>query len=115
MLRMDVVGYTCWRVLAWSGLIAAVFLLASLLQAVATGSTAGAVEAVSTPSQLSSATAAELDGDEVRAGDPSVLADIGFLAHLPEANCEMTATQPLYAGQSTWVTQTGWQCADPLP
>ena len=29
MLRMDVASYGCWRVLAWSGLIAAVFLLAS--------------------------------------------------------------------------------------
>jgi hypothetical protein len=36
-MQADVVGYRCWRVLAWSGLIAAVFLFASLLQAVATG------------------------------------------------------------------------------
>jgi len=111
-MQVDVVGYRCWRVVAWSGLIAAVFLFASLLQAVATGGAAGAVEAGPTQIQLSSATAAGTDGDAVLTGDPGVLADIAFLA---KPNCEMTASQPLYAGQNTWVTERRWTCANPPP
>lgn len=33
-MHVDVVGYRCWRVLAWSGLITAAFLIASVLQTV---------------------------------------------------------------------------------
>jgi hypothetical protein len=110
-MQVEVVGDRCWRVLAWSGLIAAVFLFASLLQAVATGGATGAVEAGPTQIQLFSAIAAVTDGDEVPAGDPGVLADIGFLA---EPNCEMTASQPLHAGQNTWVTERRWTCANRL-
>jgi hypothetical protein len=114
-MQLDTGGHTCWRVLAWSCLIAAVVLFASLLQAAATGGAAGTVEAGPTQLQLSSATAAGTDGDEGRAGDPGVLADIGFLAHPREGTCEMTGSQPLYAGQNTWVTESRWTCANPLP
>jgi hypothetical protein len=114
-MQVDVVGHRWWRVLAWSGLIAAVFLFASLLQAVVTGGAAGSVEAGPTQIQLFSATTAVTDGDEVRAGDQGVLGDIGFLAPPSEANCEMAASQPLYAGQNTWVAERRSKCAFQLP
>src|SRR5438128_12544305 len=114
-MQVDVAGFAWWRVLAWSGLTAGALLLASLLQAVATVGTAGAVESKPTPIQLSSASAGVTDAHEIRVGDPGVLADLSFLAHPPDANCEMTARQPLYTGQNSWVTQASWQCADPVP
>jgi len=84
-IQEDLTGFACWRVLPWSGLMASALLLASLVQAVATGSTAGAVESVPTPIQP------------------------------PDASCEMAARQPLYTGQNSWVTQSRGHCTDLLP
>jgi len=88
--RIGVTGHRCSKVLAWSALLAGALLLASLFQAVLTNSIERAVQPESTPIHVSSATASL-------------------------ANCEMIIGPPLYAGQNTWVTQTRWQCADPLP
>ena len=70
--------HTCWRVLAWSGLIAGSLLPASLLQAVATAGSEGAIQAERTPMDLFAATATR-------------------------TNCEPIVVQPLYVGQNTWV------------
>ncbi len=83
-------NHTCWRVLAWSGLIAGSLLLASVLQAVATAGSEGASQAERTPMDLSAGTATR-------------------------TNCETIVGQPLYVGQNTWVAQTHWQCANAVP
>jgi len=70
--------HTCWRVLAWSGLIAGSLLLTSLLQALATAGSEGAIQAERTPMDLFAATATR-------------------------TNCETIVGQPLYASQNTWV------------
>ena len=71
-------SHAWWRVLAWSGLIAGSLLLTSLLQALATAGSEGAIQAERTPMDLSAATATR-------------------------TNCETIVGQPLYVGQNTWV------------
>ena len=71
-------SHRCWRVLAWSGLIAGSLLPASLIQAVATAGSEGAIQAERTPMDVSTATATR-------------------------TNCQTIVGQPLYAGQNMWV------------
>jgi hypothetical protein len=89
-LGVRVTSEWCWQVVAWSALVAGALLLAALFQAVLTAGIERAVQAESTSIHVSPATAALTD-------------------------CQMIIGPPLYAGQNTRVTQTRWQCADPLP
>ena len=89
------------QVLGWSSLIASALLLASLLNAGVTNGTGQVVQAAPTRVLPSPSTAALADGDEVRAP---------LLANAPEANCEMSVRQPLYAGLNNWVTEMRWSC-----
>jgi hypothetical protein len=91
----------CWEVLGWSSLVAGALMSASLLNAGVTNGTGGVVHAAPTRILSSPATAALADGDDVRAR---------FLADAPEAICQLSAGQPLYAGLNTWVAETHWSC-----
>jgi hypothetical protein len=71
-------SHTCWRVLAWSALMAGSLLLTALLQALATAGSEGASQAERGPMDLSAAIATR-------------------------TNCETIVGQPLYVGQNTWV------------
>lgn len=87
---------------AWGVMLASLLALASLFNAVASSALSGPSATAPTPGRLSPATAALADGDDVRAR---------FLAERAAADC---ATQPLYAGQNSWVPQYS-RCTDALP
>ena len=98
MAQAWVRGEASWRVVRWGSLLGSSFVLASLFNAAVTNGLGG----VSSDRNLSPATAALADGDDVRAG---------LLAGLPAANC---ATQSLYAVQNSWVPLYS-RCTDALP
>lgn len=80
-----------WKVGAWSLVLGSTLALTALFHAVASSALGGPSAAAPTPVRLSPATAASAYGDEMR---------VGLLADPPAANC---TTQPLYAGQRSWV------------
>jgi hypothetical protein len=95
MAQAQVTTGRCRQVAGWSSLIAAALLLASLFNAGVTSGSGGIEQTAPT-------------GMVPAQGTPD--------AHYgPGGQCQLIVRPPLYAGQNTWVTQTTWQCPDPLP